>query len=111
LYGGAHYSQSCSADLTPQGRAIQQASARFGDGETLPFTPCKKGFIPVVETSKDLSYEDAQKKEYKLMYACFHHDAKRRKRVQRDNGYFRKGEVDLAQVFWSRYKAETDTNK
>lgn len=58
---------------------------RFGDGETLPFTPCKKGFIPVVED--------------KPVYACPLHDTARRKRVKKENETFRSGEVDL-NIFW-----------
>jgi hypothetical protein len=87
LYGGAHYMQSSSADLTPQGRAIRDASRRFGDGETLPFTPCKKGYIPLVDG--------------KPMFACFLHDKARRERHCREKLTFRNGEVDLSQ-FWSR---------
>lgn len=87
LYGGAHYSQSSSADLTPQGRAIRDASIRFGDGTTLPFTPCKKGYAPIVEG--------------KRFYACPLHDKERRKRVRKEKGVFRMGEVDL-NLFWQR---------
>jgi hypothetical protein len=74
--------------LTPQGRAIRQASIRFGNGATLPFTPCKRGYIPLVKGRK--------------MYACSLHDAARRKRFQIDGGNnFRKGEMDLT-FFWNR---------
>jgi hypothetical protein len=85
LYGGSHYSKLCSADLTPQGRAMQAAALRFGDGETLPFTPCKKGYKPIAGS--------------RPMYACPFHDKERRRRVTKDGGIFRKGEVDL-NIFW-----------
>lgn len=85
LYGGSHYSKLCSADLTLQGRAMQAAALRFGDGETLPFTPCKKGYKPIAGT--------------RSMYACPLHDKERRRRVTKEGGMFRKGEVDL-NVFW-----------
>jgi hypothetical protein len=102
LYGGGHYSPSGSASLqTPQGKAILDTASKFGDGLTLPFTPCKKGYIPVSTTKKstnDLS-------SYKRMYACPLHDNARRMRLQKDGGMtsFRKGEQDLT-VFWKRYE-------
>lgn len=96
LYGGAHYTQSASADLTPQGRAIVAAAQRFGDGATLPFTPCKKGFIPVVNGRR--------------MYACFHHDRFRRKRVAKENGVFRDGEADLNEL-WQREELRLAKNE
>ena len=34
MYGGSHYIISAAADLTPQGRAILEASKKFGDGKT-----------------------------------------------------------------------------
>ena len=34
MYGGGHYIISAAADLTPQGRAILEASKKFGDGKT-----------------------------------------------------------------------------
>jgi hypothetical protein len=87
LYGGAHYSQSSSAALTPQGRAIASASRRFGDGRTLPFTPCKRGYIPVVGG--------------RPMLACHLHDRHRRRRFRRERSTFRAGEVDLS-VWWTK---------
>lgn len=90
LYGGAHYSQSCSASLTPQGRAIHEASIRFGDGYTLPFTPCKKGYSPINATGE-------------CMCACPLHEAARRKRLEvggNKEPTFRAGEVNLT-TFWS----------
>ena len=92
LYGGAHYMQSSSADMTPQGRAIRDASVRFGDGRTLPFTPCKKGFIPFVHGERK--------------FACPLHNKERRRRVMSAGGAFREGELDL-HILWKRYEAET----
>mmetsp|Transcript_4370 Transcript_4370/g.5978 ORF Transcript_4370/g.5978 Transcript_4370/m.5978 type:complete len:146 (-) Transcript_4370:99-536(-) len=79
------YVQSASSDLTPQGRAIKDAAVRFGDGETLPFSPCKRGYIPVVNG--------------KRMYACHIHTKERRKRLKREGGKFRLGEKRLSD-FW-----------
>jgi hypothetical protein len=64
---------------------MQAVALRFGDGETLPFTPCKKGFKPIAGS--------------RPMYACPLHDKERRRRVTKEGGIFRKGEVDL-NVFW-----------
>lgn len=85
LYGGAMY--VASAAKTPQGCAIQAAAIRFGDGKTLSFTPCKKGFIPINDQDQN-------------MYACPLHHARREKRIKREGGSFRKGEFDLNR-FWS----------
>jgi hypothetical protein len=74
------YVASASADLTPQGRAIQEAAVRFGDGETLPFTPCKKGFIPIVNGQR--------------MHACPLHNRSRQRRLRKEGFVFRKGEVN-----------------
>lgn len=89
LYGGAHYLQSSSATLTAQGRAIREASSRFGDGATLPFTPCKRGYLPF--------NSDGER-----MVACSLHHAQRWKRLLDKNGKFsfRKGEVNLNDAFW-----------
>jgi hypothetical protein len=75
--------------MTPQGRAIDQVTKTFGDGKTLPFTPCKKGYVPFHTKTGD------------RMYACPHHNKARRKRVlcQENVLSFRAGEVDL-RVFW-----------
>lgn len=81
------YCQSASADLTPQGRAIRDASIRFGDGETLPYRTCKKGYLPSVDG--------------KRMYACYLHNRMRMERVQKEEG-FRRGEVDLKKTFWKK---------
>lgn len=77
---------------------MQDAALRFGDGATLPFTPCKKGYQPFAGS--------------KPMYACPLHDKERRKRVQKDSGVFRKGEVDL-NMFWtaSPTKAKSEDSR
>jgi hypothetical protein len=73
--------------LTLQGRAIVAASKRFGDGKTLPFTPCKRGFIPVVGGTP--------------MLACHLHNSFRQKRFKKEKCVFRKGEFDL-RYFWNQ---------
>jgi hypothetical protein len=79
--------------MTPQGRAIKQAGIDFGNGQTLPFTPCKKGYIPVVGT--------------KRMMACRLHNKAREIRFAKDESKFRKGEVDLNN-FWKNYADADD---
>jgi hypothetical protein len=88
LYGGAHYSESAAATMTPQGRAIKKAGMDFGDGKSLPFTPCKKGYIPMGNG--------------KRMVACPLHNKARTKRLEKEMGRFRKGEVDLGETYWSK---------
>ena len=73
--------------MTPQGRAIKKAGMDFGDGKSLPFTPCKKGYIPMVNG--------------KRMVACPLHNKARTKRLEKEKGQFRKGEVDLEETYWS----------
>ena len=86
--------------MTPQGKAIKQAALDFGDGQTLPFTPCKKGYIPVVNGDRKA--------------ACPLHNLAREKRLKKEDGNFRKGEVDL-NVFWAKYECKEEegssTNK
>mmetsp|Transcript_27887 Transcript_27887/g.67851 ORF Transcript_27887/g.67851 Transcript_27887/m.67851 type:complete len:111 (+) Transcript_27887:356-688(+) len=77
---------SSAAKMTLQGMAIQQAAIDFGNGQTLPFTPCKRGYIPMVNGQR--------------MYACSFHDKARAKRLAKENEVFRDGEVDL-NVFWN----------
>lgn len=84
---------SSAAKMTPQGIAIQQAAVDFGNGKTLPFTPCKRGYIPTVNGQR--------------MYACSFHDKARSKRLEKENGVFRDGEVDL-NIFWNTKKQERD---
>jgi hypothetical protein len=81
------YVESSCATLTPQGQAIKEAAVKFGDGETLCFTPCKKGYIPIING--------------KRMYACPLHHKERRKRVTREGGKFRGSEMDL-NTFWEK---------
>jgi hypothetical protein len=68
---------------------MQEAAIVFGDGATLPFTPCKKGYTPVTNGRN--------------MFACPLHNESRQKRVAKEGGIFRNGEVDLNE-FWSRIK-------
>eukprot|EP00934_Nitzschia_sp_Nitz4_P002023 Nitzschia sp. Nitz4//scaffold38_size140716//61444//61992//NITZ4_003142-RA/size140716-snap-gene-0.162-mRNA-1//-1//CDS//3329550063//2023//frame0 len=91
LYGGAHYIDSSTATITPQGRAIKQAAIDFGNGQTLPFTPCKKGYIPVVNNARRV--------------ACPLHNEAREKRLAREKWVFRKGEVNLNR-FWKASKCD-----
>jgi hypothetical protein len=77
--------------MTPQGRAIKQAAIDFGNGQTLPFTPCKKGYIPILVEGK------------KRRVACPLHNKAREKRLAKEKGKFRDGEVDL-NIFWSKYE-------
>ena len=83
--------------MTLQGRAIHEAALRFGDGRTLPFTPCKKGFVPLLANNGN-----------QRMFACpLHHD-QRRQRFVKEEEQFRRGEVDLT-IFWKRqHQADTD---
>jgi hypothetical protein len=90
--------------VTPQGRAIRQASIRFGDGRTLPFTPCKKGYIPVIVFPID---KDTTTAVMKFMYACPLHDTARRQRVASEGGKFRVGEVNLNEM-WSLLKKKNE---
>lgn len=71
---------------------MQDAAIRFGDGKTLPFTPCKKGYRPFAGSNV-------------IMYACPLHDKERRRRVKKEGGKFRKGEFDLNH-FWSLVETE-----
>jgi hypothetical protein len=88
LYGGGHYIDSSAATMTLQGRAIKQAAIDFGDGKTLPFTPCKKGYIPIING--------------KEMVACQYHNTKREKRLAKEDGKVRAGEADPEKLFWSK---------
>uniref|UniRef100_A0A7R9ZCT4 Uncharacterized protein n=1 Tax=Pseudictyota dubia TaxID=2749911 RepID=A0A7R9ZCT4_9STRA len=99
LYGGAMYLQSSTVEgraATPQGRAIRDASQRFGDGKTLPFPPCKRGYIPMVDGKK--------------MYGCHIHSDNRKKRVEANGGVFRLGEKQLSD-FWLGEKGNLGSNK
>ena len=96
LYGGGLYMDSSAATLTPQGKAIKQASLDFGDGKTLPFPPCKRGYIPIVRDGDD------DDKPVKFLVACSFHEKARRKRLAREKGKLRGGEADPQQLFWSK---------
>ena len=78
---------------TPQGRAIQKVCHQFGDGCTLPFAPCKKGYEPI------------QKQTKQRMYACYLHDKHRKKRIQKEGGKYRLGEVSL-EPFWEYWEQQ-----
>lgn len=95
LYGGGHYVESASAKLTLQGQAIKEAAVKFGDGETLCFTPCKKGYIPIIND--------------KRMFACPLHDEERRTRVKKEGGGFRPGEMNL-NTLW-KHNQNSDKGK
>jgi hypothetical protein len=86
--------------MTPQGHAMHKVTRIFGDGKTLPFTPCKKGYVPV------------HGKTGEQMLACPHHNSARRKRLlgQNDDLTFRSGEVDL-RIFWNCDKQNDPSNK
>jgi len=72
--------------MTPQGRAIKQAAVDFGNGQTLPFTPCKKGYIPMVDGKRKVG--------------CPLHNLAREKRLKKEQGRCRKGEMN-PNIFWS----------
>jgi hypothetical protein len=86
LYGGGHYIESSCANLTPQGVAIKQAAMIFGNGATLNYPPCKKGYLPIVKN--------------KRMYACWIHHEKRKQRFEREGRKWRDDEQPLS-IFWS----------
>jgi len=77
--------------MTPQGKAMKEAAIKFGDGLSLPFTPCKKGYIPLIKGKK--------------MYACPLHNKDRMARLKRENWKYRDAEVNL-DVFWPKGKEE-----
>lgn len=80
-----------------KGRAIRNATFQFGNGETLPYTPCKKGYIPIVHGERK--------------YACSLHNKKRHQRLVQENGIFRVGEVHL-NILWERASVkETETER
>ena len=83
--------------MTVQGRAIKQAAIDFGDGRTLPFTPCKKGYAPVVDGVQKV--------------ACSLHEEARRKRLSRESEQRRKGEVDPMATFWCQSSVEDITEE
>lgn len=82
--------------MTQQGAAICEVSIKFGDRETLPFAPCKKGYHPLVNGVK--------------MYACRLHHSKRKKRVVKEFHTYRLGETPL-DSFWPCTVADKDETK
>ena len=79
--------------------AIQAAADKFGNGKTLPFTPCKRGYIPTVKGERK--------------YGCHLHHDMRKARVCKNVGdkeleklQFRSGEKDL-RGFWTTGKIES----
>ena len=76
--------------MTPQGKAIKQAAIDFGNDQTLPFTPCKKGYIPIVDGIRKV--------------ACPLHNKAREKRLLKEKGQIRPGEVSVSKLFWSNDK-------
>jgi hypothetical protein len=78
--------------MTPQGRAMKKAAVDFGDGKSLPFTPCKKGYIPIVNGKRKV--------------ACQLHNSSRERRLEKEAWVFRKGEVNLKTTFWDKVKIE-----
>mmetsp|Transcript_4530 Transcript_4530/g.10338 ORF Transcript_4530/g.10338 Transcript_4530/m.10338 type:complete len:137 (-) Transcript_4530:1891-2301(-) len=86
--------------MTLQGRAIRRASIDFGDGKTLPFCPCKRGYMPTkINTNTKTNVK---------MVACSFHEQARRKRLARERGKLRGGEADPNELFWSKEEAEND---
>ncbi len=108
--------------MTPQGRAIKEAAVKFGDGKTLPFAPCKKGYIPMTVVVVDSNnnnkcnnnkynnnnnkYNNNNNKTTKCFVACSFHEKARRTRLAREKGILRGGEADPKTLFWD--KAEQD---
>ncbi|OEU23477.1 hypothetical protein FRACYDRAFT_233646 [Fragilariopsis cylindrus CCMP1102] len=102
LYGGGHYIDSASSTITNQGRAIKKVSTRFGDGKTLPFTPCKRGYMPIkkVDNNNDQEPQQQQQHDTVFMVACSFHEKLRRKRILKENGMIRGGEAHVNELFW-----------
>lgn len=91
--------------MTKQGRAILQASIDFGNRETLPFMPCKKGYVPY------------NTKTGNFQVACPLHNDLRKARLDRENNECRPGEVNVRKIFEhctnndsSKYEAQSLTN-
>lgn len=117
---------SSASTMTLQGRAIKKASIDFGDGRTLPYAPCKRGYMPLVQDvvrSKNsngggngndnginVAKDDETQKGYKHMVACSFHEKHRRKRLARDKGKLRGGEADPNELFWSKAAEKKNAN-
>mmetsp|Transcript_6544 Transcript_6544/g.15911 ORF Transcript_6544/g.15911 Transcript_6544/m.15911 type:complete len:113 (-) Transcript_6544:304-642(-) len=91
---------SSASTMTLQGKAIKRASIKFGDGKTLPFCPCKRGYIPVPDNNNNNNNKTQ-------LVACSFHEKARRKRLARDKGKLRGGEADPKSLFWDN-KAQQD---
>lgn len=98
LYGGGHYIKSAASETTLQGQAIQAATREFGNGgRTLPFTPCKRGYQPILNGVK--------------MYAChFHHRDRLRRFLSKQAQGYRPGEARL-DTFWNLEHSPKDKIK
>mmetsp|Transcript_32867 Transcript_32867/g.79906 ORF Transcript_32867/g.79906 Transcript_32867/m.79906 type:complete len:138 (-) Transcript_32867:1481-1894(-) len=101
--------------MTPQGRAIAEASCHFGDGRTLPFTPCKKGYLPFVSTTKtngDRTVAVAAavaSDTNQQRVACPLHEKARRKRLAKENNRCRPGEADPSILFWDNKSQQSES--
>ena len=91
---------SSASKVTLQGRAIKQAAVDFGDGKTLPFCPCKRGYVPILKIPSETGGEPAAATKY--MVACSFHEKARRKRLAREKGKLRRGEADPKALFWTK---------
>ena len=103
--------------MTPQGRAIAEASCRFGDGRTLPFTPCKKGYLPFVSTTKTnggptaiaIAAAAAASDTNQQRVACPLHEEARRKRLAKESNRCRPGEADPSILFWNNKSQHSES--
>jgi len=107
--------------MTPQGRAMKEVCIQFGDGKTLPFTPCKRGYLPMkgekeIKEVENASGKQQQQKRQKQnneiihMVACSFHEKLRRKRLQKENNILRWGEVNVNELFWSNSSSSSSSS-
>lgn len=117
MYGGGHYIISAAADLTPQGRAILEASKKFGDGKIdrgnhvissnllfpkdvllsyLSFTSLLGKTLCFPPCKR---YYNPHSPEGERLYACNAHSSLRMKRLKKEGWKWRAGEKQLDQ-FW-----------
>lgn len=110
------YIRSAADEATAQGRAIRRTTLLFGNGETLPFSPCKRGYIPLVVVDDKAGQEHGKGRKRKRkeshspnqdqehgkqpFVACSFHHEKRMARLKKESFLYRKGEMNL-NVFWS----------
>lgn len=64
-------------------------------GKTMPYSPCKRGYIAIVRGEK--------------MYACTLHNESRMKRIRHEGCVFRSGERDLNDL-WNKDLEVDDTS-